>query len=118
MSHLSILPTVLRDADLLAHSLRSLGHEPHVGGWVRGFADERQPVVLQVRLPEGQSIGWKRQPDGSLALVGDLQRLSRSRPLQSLLGRLTRHYAAQLALREAGLRFSGAAIHLERSPVV
>lgn len=110
MSHLSILPTVLRDAELLAASLEALGHQPRMGGELKGFAGERQAVVLQVRLPEGLSIGWSRQPDGSLALVGDLQRLSRSRSLQSLLGRLTRHYAAQQALRDAGRDLQGAQV--------
>lgn len=118
MSHLSILPTVLRDADLLASSLQALGHEPQIGGILRGFADDRQKVVLQVKLPEGHSIGWARQSDGSLALVGDLQRLSRSRSLQTLLGRLTRHYAAQQALRDAGRELQGATIHLDASIAV
>lgn len=115
MSHLSILPTVVRDADVLAASLQALGHAPRLGGELNGFAGEREAVVLQVRLPEGQSIGWRRQRDGSLALVGDLQRLSRSRSLQLLLGRLTRHYAAQLALREASTSFNGAAVELDPS---
>ena len=118
MSHMSILPTVLRDADLLAASLQALGLEPHTGGILRGFADDRKNVVLQVKLPEGHSIGWARQADGSLALVGDLQRLSRSRSLQSLLGRLTRHYAAQQALRDAGRELQGATVHIEPSVVV
>jgi len=115
MSHLSILPTVLRDAELLAASLQALGHTPCLGGELGGFGGERQPVVLQVRLPEGQAIGWRRQSDGSLALVGDLQRLSRSRTLQVLLGRITRRYAAQLALREASSCFSAAAVELDPS---
>ncbi|MCS5705262.1 DUF1257 domain-containing protein [Synechococcus sp. FGCU-3] len=118
MSHLSILPTVLRDADLLAASLQALGLEPQSGGMLRGFADDRRKVVLQVKLPEGHSIGWARQADGSLALVGDLQRLSRSRSLQSLLGRLTRHYAAQQALRDASRDLQGATVHIESSLVV
>ena len=42
-----------------------------------------------------------RQGDGSLALVADLQRLSRAQELQQLLGRITRRYAAEIALREA-----------------
>jgi hypothetical protein len=118
VSHLSILPTVLRDADALAASLEALGHHPLRGGDLKGFAGERQPVLLQVRLPEGLSMGWARQPDGSLALVGDLQRLSRSRALQALLGRLTRHYAAQLALRDATSHFDGADIHLDSTLAV
>ncbi|MBD2423108.1 DUF1257 domain-containing protein [Cyanobium sp. FACHB-13342] len=101
MSHLSILPTVLRDAEGLAASLNALGHPPTWGGQLDGFAGESQPVVLQVALAGGQRLGWMRHADGSLALVGDLQRLSRSQTLQRLLGRITKRYAAEMALRQA-----------------
>jgi hypothetical protein len=101
MSHLSILPTVLRDADLLAASLTGLGFRPRWGGELQGFADDRQAVDLQVRLPDGQPLGWRRQSDGSLALVGDLQRLGQSGSLQRLIGRITRAYAARQALADA-----------------
>ena len=113
MSHLTILPTVLRDAEGLAASLVALGHTPIYGGVLKGFAAERQPVLLQVVLPGGERLGWQRHLDGSLALVGDLQRLSRSQSLQSLqrlLGAITRRYAAELALRQAASAFPGAQV--------
>jgi hypothetical protein len=100
MSHLSILPTVLRDAAVLASSLEALGLRPRWGGQLDGFAGERQAVDLQVRLDDGQCLGWARQADGSLAVVGDLQRISRSTRLQSLLSTITRRYAAEVALAE------------------
>ena len=53
MSHLSILPTVLRDETLLAQVLQDLGLEPLGPGHLRGFAGERQSVLLRVQLPEG-----------------------------------------------------------------
>ena len=112
MSHLSILPTVLRDAEGLAASLKALGHAPLWGGRLEGFAGESQPVVLQVALPGGQRLGWMRHADGSLALVGDLQRLSRSQSLQRLLGRITKRYAAEMALRQASSRFPGAQVRV------
>ncbi len=112
MSHLSILPTVLRDADLLAQALRDLGLEPQRGGSLRGFADERVSVELRVQLGRGEQLGWRPQGDGSLALVGDLQRLGRSRPLQQLIGRITRAYAARLALAEAARAFPRAQVEL------
>jgi hypothetical protein len=58
-------------------------------------------VLLQVRCGSGHCLGWRRQADGSLALVGDLQRLSRSQNLQGLLARITRRYAASSALAAA-----------------
>lgn len=106
MSHLSILPTVLRDPELLASSLSQLGLVPRLGGALQGFAGDEQPVLIQVELPEGARLGWQRQSDGSLAVVGDLQRISRSRSLQELLSRVTRAYAARAALQQACGLFS------------
>ena len=102
MSHLSILPTVLDDAETLTSALRSLGLEPFSGGAVKGFAGEQQPVAVGVQLAAGHALGWQRQRDGRLALVADLQRLGRSASLQRLLGQITRCYAAHAALRQAG----------------
>lgn len=110
MSHLSILPTQFHDIEGLAASLEALGLTPSYGGVLRGFADERQAVALQVRVETDLCLGWSRQPDGCLALVGDLQRLSRSHSLQGLLGRLTRAYAARMALRDAALHFAEAQV--------
>jgi hypothetical protein len=112
VSHLSILPTVLRDAEGLAASLAALGHAPEWGGQLEGFAGDTQPVELQVTLASGERLGWTRHTDGSLALVGDLQRLSRSQALQRLLGAITRRYAAEMALREAASQLSGAQVRL------
>ena len=101
MSHLSILPTRLRDVDLLAEALTDLGQQVHRGGVVEGFAGERVPVLLRLDLAPGPllatqgkpiarktpqsssfSLGWARQLDGSLALVGDLGRIAAASPLQ------------------------------------
>jgi hypothetical protein len=112
MSHLSILPTVLHDADALAASLEALGLQPLWGGHLEGFAGEMEPVVLQVRCAAGHHLGWQRQADGSLALVGDLQRLSRSQNVQQLLARITRRYAASRALADAQLHVPAAQVSL------
>lgn len=110
MSHLSILPTVLRDADRLSATLVSLGFAPRSGGCLESFGRERQPVELRVQLGGDLLIGWQRQQDGSLGLVCDLQRLSRSRRLPQLLGRITRAYAARQALDEAAANLPTALI--------
>ena len=112
MSHLSILPTVLRDEIVLTRALQDLGLTVQQGGTLKGFAQDREPVTLQVDVAEGAPLGWARQPDGTLALVGDLQRLGRSRSLQQLLGRITRRYAARLALQQAAEQLPGATIEL------
>jgi hypothetical protein len=112
VSHLSILPTVLRDAELLSTSLRDLGHIPHRGGQLVGFAGEPTSVDVWIELPDAEQLGWCRGKDGSLALVGDLQRLSQSRSLPSLLGTITRRYAALEALAQASQGFSSATVEL------
>ncbi|MCP9850089.1 DUF1257 domain-containing protein [Cyanobium sp. Morenito 9A2] len=114
MSHLSILPTVLRDTRLLAASLVELGFEPHWGGALSGFAGDTEAVELQVWIGSDLALGWRRQPNGELALVGDLQRLSRSHQVGPLLGRLTRSYAARSALRDAGRLLPTASVQLSR----
>ncbi len=103
---------MLRDAEGLAASLEALGHTPVWGGDLPGFAGEIQPVVLQVALASGARLGWLRHNDGCLALVGDLQRLSRSQTLQRLLGGITRRYAAEMALRQAASQFPGAQVRV------
>jgi len=112
MSHLSILPTVLRNEDLLAQALTDLGPPVERGGDLHGFADQRQAVTLRAQLPEGLWLGWCQQPDGSLALVSDLQRIGRSRSLQQLIGRITRRYAALQALASAQKDFAQARLEL------
>jgi hypothetical protein len=152
MSHLSILPTLLRDVDLLAEALTDLGQVVHHGGAVEGFAGERVPVQLRLELdgrllathapnpapstPKAPalskrqakrsargmaqginpsfSLGWARQLDGSLALVGDLGRIAAANPLQELLSELSRRYALRQALRDAtGSAFAGAQLSVE-----
>ena len=53
MSHLSILPTMLRDAVRLATSLEQLGLQPQQGGSLAGFGGERQAVLLGARASAG-----------------------------------------------------------------
>ncbi|MFO7629485.1 MAG: DUF1257 domain-containing protein [Prochlorococcaceae cyanobacterium] len=114
MSHLSILPTVLKDADLLAATLLECGYQPCWGGVLSDFGTAGLPVLLQVQLPGEQPIGWQRQSDGSLALVGDLQRLSRSQAIPKLLATITRAYAARLALQEVSVQLPQALVTLRR----
>jgi len=112
LSHLSILPTVLRDADLLEACLRSMGHNPQRDAHLQAFGGDRRAVLLKLQLDPHTSLGWCRDGDGSLALVGDLQRLSRARSLEPLLARLTREYAAREALRQARCHLSDALVHV------
>jgi hypothetical protein len=112
LSHLTILPTVLADSDCLSSTLESLGFQPLREGRLESFGGAGEPVDVEITLPDGQRIGWTRQNDGCLALVGDLQRISRSHQLQHLLGRITRAYAARMALRDAARSLPNGMIHL------
>ncbi len=111
MSHLSILPTVVSDLDHLVATLEELGASPQTGGVLQGFNDEQVPVAVKVRL-DGAALGWQRQRDGSLAVVGDLQRLSRSLDVQRFLAAVTRSYAARVALAQAMRELPQAHVHL------
>jgi len=147
MSHLSILPTLLRDVDLLAEALADLGQVVHRGGAVEGFAGERVPVLVRLDLAGGSllgsqtqtqsqiqtqtqskravrptngslsasfSLGWARQLDGTLALVGDLGRIAVASPLQELLSQLSHRYALRQALQAAGTSdLAGAELSLD-----
>jgi hypothetical protein len=112
MSHLSILPTVLRDAEVLAASLRSLGLTPLPSQSLMGFAGESVQVDLALIFAGDLWIGWRRGSDGRLTLVGDLQRLSRQHKLQALLGQITRAYAAHQALVDAASQLPQANLHI------
>lgn len=112
MSHFAILPTVMRDADLLVSALESLKLSPQRGGSVGGFAGELHPVAVQIQLREGPTIGWRHQPDGTLALVADLQALCRSNRLSPLLKDINHRYAVHLALQQASTHLSAAVVDL------
>jgi hypothetical protein len=110
MSHLTILPTVLRDLDLMVSALEALHLAPERNGTVLGFAGEREPVDIHVQLPKGPSLGWRQQADGTLELVADLQKLAQCTAVPQLLTQITRTYATHHALREASTSLSGATI--------
>jgi hypothetical protein len=112
MSHLTILPTVLLDLELMVSALEALHLGPQRDGMVVGFAGERQPVDIHIQLPNGQSLGWRRQADGSLALVADLQKLAQCTAVPQLLTEITLAYTTHHALKEASNSFSGATIEV------
>lgn len=112
MSHLSLLPTVMREVDLLVTALESLALHPVRGGVVCGFGGELHPVHVRIELKDGLSMGWRWEPDGTLALVADLQSLTGASDLPRLLASITQSYAAHLALREASTHLKGAVVEL------
>jgi len=100
VSHLSILPTVLADAQLLAASLEGLGARISWGGAL-GVVGHQEPCLLRARFDDGVELGWRRAADGSLELVVDLQRAALGGAGQRHLAQVGRAYAAREALQHA-----------------
>lgn len=100
VSHLSILPTVLADEQLLATSLESLGAQVTWGGTLR-MVGQAEACLLLARFDDGVQLGWRRAADGTLELVVDLQRAALGGAGQRHLAQVGRAYAAREALRQA-----------------
>ena len=101
MSHLSILPTLVIDLDLLEIALQSEGFKVSRGGVVSSF-DSHQSVELAAVHPSGLQLGWRRnigQPH--FDLVADLAAPAGSGMTESALRRVLRRYAMNQALRQA-----------------
>jgi hypothetical protein len=71
-------------------------------------------LVAPLALSASFSLGWARQLDGTLALVGDLGRIAVASPLQELLSQLSHSYALRQALQAAGTSdLAGAELSLD-----
>ena len=112
VSHLSILPTVLADAHLLANSLDALGAQVTWGGAL-SVVGHQEPCLLRARFDDGVQLGWRRAADGTLELVVDLQRAALGGTGQRHLARVGRAYAAREALQQAAA-LPGARVQLGR----
>ena len=102
MSHLSILPTLVTDLDLLEIALQAEGFRVQCGGIVSSF-DRHQAVDLAAYHPSGLQLGWRRTGDhDQLDLVADLSAPAGSGRTESALRRVLRRYALNTALHDAG----------------
>ena len=78
------------------------------------LATQGKPIARKTPQSSSFSLGWARQLDGSLALVGDLGRIAAASPLQELLSQLSHRYALRQALQAAASSgFAGAELTLE-----
>ena len=101
MSHLSILPTLVNDLELLATALRAEGFSVELEGQLCSF-ETRLSVALSAKHPTGLSLGWTwNQHHDALDVVIDLGKPSRSVSVKRSLSRVLRRYALQKALRDA-----------------
>jgi|TARA_B100000073_G_scaffold285677_1_gene247223 hypothetical protein len=101
MSHLSILPTLVIDLDLLEVALCSEGFKVSRGGVVSSF-DNHQTVDLAAFHPSGLQLGWRRSANQPhFDLVADLAAPAGSGLTEPALRRVLRRYAMNQAMRQA-----------------
>ncbi|MBL6797444.1 MAG: DUF1257 domain-containing protein [Synechococcus sp. BS307-5m-G39] len=101
MSHLSILPTLVKDLDLLASALRAEGFVVEVEGQLSSFGTQHN-VALAATHSMGFDLGWTWNCNhDSLDVVVDLGRPAHSFSVERVLSRVLRRYALQQALRDA-----------------
>ena len=93
MSHLSILPTVFTRLDWLEQSLVDEGFTVGRDASLHVFGRDPQAVDLLASIDSSHPLAWVRRHDGSITMVGDLQRISLHTGLSGRLQRVTRRYA-------------------------
>ena len=100
MSHLSILPTVFTRLDLLERSLIEEGFVVQTDGSLPDFGTSPRSVDLLARREGSRPLGWVHRDDGTIVMVGDLQRISLQSGMALRLQRVTRCYALLEALEQ------------------
>lgn len=101
MSHLSILPTLVNDLDLLASALRAEGFVVAIDGQLCSFGTQHN-VALAATHSMGIALGWSWNCNhDSLNVVVDLGRPSQTLSVERALSRVLRRYALQKALSDA-----------------
>ncbi len=106
MSHLSILPTVLTDLDLLEETLLAQHYVVQRPGFIQAFGQEVFPSELVATNGDGIQFGWRRDLGGSLELLVDLGQTKHALGHQKRLQDILRGYALRSALRSAdGMTF-------------
>ena len=101
MYHLSILPTLINDLDLLASALRAEGFVVELEGQICSFGTPHN-MALAATHSMGLALGWtwNRNHD-SLDVVVDLGSPLPAVSAERMLSLVLRRYALQQALRNA-----------------
>ena len=101
MSHLTILPTVITDLELLEETLLAEHYLVQRPGLIKAFGQDVFPAELVATDSSGLQMGWRRDADGSLALMLDLGQTRNSAGHKTHLKTILRAYALRSALRSA-----------------
>ena len=98
MSHLTILPTVITDLDLLEETLLAEHYLVQRPGLIKAFGQDIYAAELVATDRSGLQMGWRWDADGSLALMLDLGQTKDSAGHQTRLKTILRAYALRSAL--------------------
>ena len=101
MSHLTILPTVITDLELLEETLLAEHYLVQRPGLIKAFGQDVFPAELVATDSSGLQMGWRWDADGSLALMLDLGQTKNSAGHKTHLKTILRAYALRSALRAA-----------------
>ena len=101
MSHLTILPTVINDLELLEETLLAEHYLVQRPGLIKAFGQDIYPAELVATDSSGLQMGWRWGADGSLALMLDLGQTKDSLGHKTHLNTILRAYALRSALRSA-----------------
>ncbi|MGB4534498.1 MAG: DUF1257 domain-containing protein [Synechococcus sp.] len=101
MSHLTILPTVITDLELLEETLLAENYLVQRPGLIKAFGQDIYPAELVATDSSGLQMGWRWDADGSLALMLDLGQTKNSAGHKTHLKTILRAYALRSALRSA-----------------
>ena len=99
MSHLTILPTVITDLDLLEETLLAEHYLVQRPGLIKAFGQDIYAAELVATDRSGLQMGWRWDADGSLALMLDLGQTKDAAGHQTRLKTILRGYALRSALR-------------------
>ncbi len=107
MSHLTILPTVIKDLELLEETLLAENYLVQRPGLIKAFGQDIYSADLVATDRSGLQMGWRWDTDGSLALMLDLGQTNDSAGHQTRLKTILRAYALRSALHSAdGVTFA------------
>ena len=101
MSHLTILPTVITDLELLEETLLAEHYLVQRPGLIKAFGQDIYAAELVATDRSGLQMGWRWDADGSLALMLDLGQTRDSAGHKTHLKTILRAYALRSALRSA-----------------
>ena len=101
MSHLTILPTVITDLELLEETLLAEQYHVQRPGLIKAYGQDIFSAELVATDPNGLQMGWRWDAHGSLELMLDLGQTKDSAGHPSRLKTILRAYALRAALRSA-----------------